>query len=114
MTEEYYRKKLWIKVSKEWKDFKIEQLNLNKEEIFNNAFKISTLYDFVDMCEPELTIFKIDEVKALLKEKSPIHTLYYEYMNSDAGSYNDKYDVVWYKLSELVEQNNKSKVVKER
>lgn len=118
MNEEYYRKKLWNKVSKEFEDFKEEQLGLSKEEIFNNAFRISTLSDFVDMCEPEMGIFSLDEVKVLLKEEYPAHTLYYEYMDSDAGSYSEKYDAVWYKLSALIdkskEQINKNKVDKER
>ena len=118
MKEEYYRKKLWDKVSKEFENFKEELLGLSKEEIFNEAYKISTLSDFVGMCEPDMSIFSLDEIKALLKEEYPVHTLYYEYMDSDAGSYSEKYDVVWYKLSNLVKQNkeqiNKNKVNKER
>lgn len=105
MNEEYYRKKLWNKVSKEFEDFKEKQLGLSKDEIFNNSYTISTLSDFVDMCEPDMGIFSLDEIKALLKEKYPVHTLYYEYMDSDAGSYREKYDAVWYKLSNLVKQN---------
>ena len=118
MNEKYYRKKLWDKVSKEFENFKEEQLGLSKDEIFKNAYKISTLSEFVDMCEPDMEIFSLDEVKALLKEKYPAHTLYYEYMDSDAGSYSEKYDAVWYKLSTLVDKNkeqiNKNKISKER
>ena len=43
MSEEKLRNKLWDIVNKEFNDFKNEQLQNSKEEIFENAFKISTL-----------------------------------------------------------------------
>ena len=51
MKEEQLRNKLWDIVTKEFDEFKKEQLQNSKEEIFENAYKISTLSDFVDMCE---------------------------------------------------------------
>ena len=72
MNEITLREKLWDKVSKEFDDFKKEQLNESKETIFENAFKISTLNDFVDMCDPDCGCLNIDEVKALLKENTAL------------------------------------------
>ena len=94
MSEEKLRNKLWDIVNKEFNDFKNEQLQNSKEEIFENAYKISTLSDFVDMCDPECGCLKIDEVKALIKEKYPAHTLYNFYMKSDAGGISDLYESI--------------------
>lgn len=108
MNDTLLRKKLWDKVLKEFENFKEKQLSENKEDIFKNAFEISKISDFTDMCDPEMEIFKIEEVKALLKEKYPVHALFYEYMKGDGGeSYGDLYDSVWYKLNSLVDENKK-------
>ena len=109
MSEEKLRNKLWDIVNKEFNDFKNEQLQNSKEEIFENAFKISTLSDFVDMCDPECGCLKIDEVKALIKEKYPAHTLYNFYMKSDAGGISDLYESIWYRLNDLASRNNINK-----
>lgn len=115
MNEETLRNKLWDKVSKEFDEFKIEQLKESKETIFDNAYKISTLSDFVDMCDPDNGCLNIKEVKALLKEKYPAHTLYNFYMKTDAGSISDLYESIWYRLNDLVDRNNlKNRVDKER
>lgn len=106
MNEITLREKLWDKVSKEFDDFKKEQLNESKETIFENAFKISTLNDFVDMCDPDCGCLNIDEVKALLKEKYPAHTLYNFYMKTDAGGISDLYESIWYRLKDLIDRNN--------
>ena len=106
MNEITLREKLWDKVSKEFDDFKKDQLNESKETIFENAFKISTLNDFVDMCDPDCGCLNIDEVKALLKEKYPAHTLYNFYMKTDAGGISDLYESIWYRLKDLVDRNN--------
>ena len=106
MNEITLREKLWDKVSKEFDDFKKEQLNESKETIFENAFKISTLNDFVDMCDPDCGCLNIGEVKALLKEKYPAHTLYNFYMKTDAGGISDLYESIWYRLKDLVDRNN--------
>lgn len=106
MSEITLREKLWDKVSKEFDDFKKEQLNESKETIFENAFKISTLNDFVDMCDPDCGCLNIDEVKVLLKEKYPAHTLYNFYMKTDAGGISDLYESIWYRLKDLVDRNN--------
>ena len=106
MNEITLREKLWDKVSKEFDDFKKDQLNESKETIFENAFKISTLNDFVDMCHPDCGCLNIDEVKALLKEKYPAHTLYNFYMKTDAGGISDLYESIWYRLKDLVDRNN--------
>lgn len=106
MNEITLREKLWDKVSKEFDDFKKEQLNESKETIFENAFKISTLNDFVDMCDPDCGCLNVDEVKALLKEKYPAHTLYNFYMKTDAGGISDLYESIWYRLKDLVDRNN--------
>ena len=106
MNEITLREKLWDKVSKEFDDFKKEQLNESKETIFENAFKISTLNDFVDMCDPDCGCLNIDEVKALLKEKYPAHTLYNFYMKTDAGGISDLYESIWFRLKDLVDRNN--------
>ena len=96
-------------VSREFDEFKKEQLQNSKEEIFENAYKISTLSDFVDMCDPECGCLKINEVKALIKEKYPAHTLYNFYMKSDAGGINDLYESIWYRLNDLADRNNTNK-----
>lgn len=115
MNETLLRDKLWVKVSKEFEEFKKEQLNESKENIFNNAFKISTFSDFVDMCDPDCEYLNVNEVKALLKEKYPAHTLYNFYMEADAGGISDLYESIWYRLNELVDRNNlKNKADKER
>lgn len=106
MNEQKLRNMLWDKVSKEFDEFKQEQLKESKEAIFENAFKITTLSDFVDMCDPDCGCLKIDEVRALLKEKCPAHTLYNYYMKTDAGGISDLYESIWYRLNDLVERNN--------
>ena len=77
MNEDKLRNQLWDIVSREFDEFKKEQLQKSKEEIFENAYKISTLSDFVDMCDPECGCLKINEVKALIKEKYPAHALFH-------------------------------------
>ena len=115
MNETLLRNKLWDKVSKEFEEFKKEQLNESKETIFDNAFKISTISDFVDMCDPECGCLNVNEVKALLKEKYPAHTLYNFYMKTDAGGISDLHETIWFRLNDLVDRNNlKNKVDKER
>ena len=109
MSEEKLRNKLWDIVNKEFNDFKNEQLQNSKDEIFENAFEISTLSDFVDMCDPECGCLKIDEVKALIKEKYPAHTLYNFYMKSEAGGISTLYESIWYRLNDLASRNNINK-----
>lgn len=109
MNEDKLRNQLWDIVSREFDEFKKEQLQNSKEEIFENAYKISTLSDFVDMCDPECGCLKINEVKALIKEKYPAHTLYNFYMKSDDGGINDLYESIWYRLNDLADRNNTNK-----
>ena len=109
MKEEQLRNKFWDIVTKEFDEFKKEQLQNSKEEIFENAYKISTLSDFVDMCDPDCGCLKTDEVKALIKEKYPAHTLYNFYMKSDAGGISDLYESIWYRLNDLANRNNNIK-----
>jgi len=115
MNESDLRNRLWDIVSKEFDDFKNEMLKDSKETIFDNAYRIATLSDFVDMCDPECGCLNIDEVKALLKEKYPANTLYNFYMKTDAGSISELHESIWYRLNDLVERNNhKNKVEHER
>ena len=86
MNEDKLRNQLWDIVSKEFDEFKKEQLQNSKEEIFENAYKISTLSDFVDMCDPECGCLKINEVKALIL-----------------------YESIWYRLNNLADRNNTNK-----
>ena len=58
------------------------------------------------MCDPSLERFRIDAVKALLKEDNPAYTLYNYYMKSECESYDDLYESIWYPLNDLVERNN--------
>ncbi len=102
MNEKALREKLWQKACNEFTDFKNEQINEDKEKIFDNAYKIALLNDFVDMCDPICNCLSLDEVKALLREKYPVHTLYNYYMKTDAGGINELYDAVWYELKDLV------------
>ena len=69
MLEDKLRNELWKKATDEFENFKKEQLYKSKEDIFNNSFEISKLSDFTDMCDPDYGCLKINEVKALLKEK---------------------------------------------
>lgn len=105
MNEEGYRKKLWEKVNKDYEKFKKEQLKDTKENIFNNAYKIAMLNDFTEMCNPYYKCLSLDEVKTLLKEKSPAQTLYKFYLKTESGSINDLYESIWYRLSDLVDKN---------
>lgn len=105
-NEKKLREQLWKKATKEFENFKNEQLNETKENIFDNAYKITMLNDFTDMCDPECSCLSLDEVKTLLKEKYPVHTLYYYYQKTDAGSISDLYEAIWYSLSENVSRNN--------
>lgn len=114
MQEEKLRKELWSKASLEFEKFKKEELSKTKEEIFNNAFKITMISDFTDMCDPYCGCLKIEEVKVLLKENYPIHTLYNYYMKTDAGGINDLYDSIMYRLNELIENNKLSEKQTER
>ena len=52
---------------------------------------------------------KINEVKALIKEKYPAHTLYNFYMKSEAGGISDLYESIWYRLNDLASRNNINK-----
>ena len=115
MRETVIRNRLWDKVSKEFDEFKKEILNKSKEDIFNSAYQISTLSDFVDMCNPVCDCLNVNEVKALLKEKYPAHTLYNFYTKTDEGVISDLYESIRYRLNELVDRNKiKNKVDKER
>ncbi len=114
MNEQEYRNLLWEKASKEFEDFKQEQLNESKETIFDNAYKISMLSDFTDMCDPDCGCLSLDSVKALLKEKNPVFTLYNFYQKTDSGSISDLYESIWYQLSELVSRNNEKQNVKQQ
>lgn len=112
MSEQKYRDLLWKKASKEFEDFKKEQLNESKKIIFDNAYKISMLSDFTDMCDPDCGCLSLDEVKALLKEDYPVHTLYNYYMDTDEGSISDLYEAIWYQLSndvKVYKEEQKSK-----
>lgn len=106
MNEQKYRDLLWKKATKEFEDFKRELLNESKETIFDSAYKIATLNDFTDMCDPECGCLSIESVKALLREKYPVHTLYDFYQKTDAGSIGDLFEAIWYQLRELELKNN--------
>ena len=114
MNEEKLRNKLWIRAQKEFEEFKSQMLTEDKEKIFESAFKISTLSEFTDMCDSDCTCLSLDEVKALLKEKYQVHTLYNYYMKTDAGSIEDLYESIWYSLSNLVDNYKQKKINKER
>lgn len=105
-NEKKLREQLWKKASKEFETFKEEQLNESKETIFDNAYKIATLSDFTDMCDPDCGCFSLNEIKTLLKEKYPVHTLYNYYQKTDSGSISDLYEAIWYSLSEDVSRSN--------
>lgn len=105
MSEEQLRNKLCEKASKEFELFKDEILKGSKETIFDAAYKITTMNDFADMCDPNCGCLSIDEVKVLLKEKYPVHTLYNFYQNTDAGGISDLHESIWYDLSELISKN---------
>ena len=105
MKEEKIRKELWSKASLEFEKFKKDELSKTKEEIFEDALKISMINDFTDMCDPYCGCLSNEEVKGLLKEKYPVHTLYNYYMKTDAGGINDLYESIVYKLNELAENN---------
>lgn len=107
MDEQEIRKKLWEKASKEFDNFKNEQLKKSKEIIFEDAYKIAIMSDFTLMCEPDCSCLSVNSVKALLKEKYPVQTLYDFYQKTDAGGIGDLYESIWYQLSELQEKNNK-------
>ena len=106
MSEEKLRQELWDKVNTKFEEYKKDQLTKSKEEIFNNSFEIAHYQEFVDMCDPSLERFRIDAVKALLKEDNPAYTLYNYYMKSECESYDDLYESIWYPLNDLVERNN--------
>ena len=106
MNEETLRQELWNKVNTKFEEYKKQQLTKSKEEIFNNSFEIAHYQEFVDMCDPSLERFRIDAVKALLKEDNPAYTLYNYYMKSECESYDDLYESIWYPLNDLVERNN--------
>ena len=109
MSEEKLREELWNKVNTKFEEYKKQQLTKSKEEIFNNSFEIAHYQEFVDMCDPECGCLKINEVKALIKEKYPAHTLYNFYMKSDAGGISDLYESIWYRLNDLANRNNNIK-----
>jgi len=110
MLEDKLRNELWKKATDEFENFKKEQLYKSKEDIFNNSFEISKLSDFTDMCDPDYGCLKINEVKALLKEKYPVHTLYNFYMKSEDGGISDLYESIYFRLNNLVTANmNKEK-----
>lgn len=106
MNEKKLREQAWVKASKEFDAFKKKLLLESKETIFDNAYKIAMLSDFTDMFDPDNGCLTLNEIKVLLKEKSPVNTLYNFYMKTDAGGINDLYDAIWYKLKKLVEQKN--------
>lgn len=105
MIEQELRNKLWEKASKEFETFKVELLKESKEALFDSAYKITTMNDFTDMCDPNCGCLSLDEVKALLKEKYPVYTMYSFYQKTDAGGISDLYEAIWYDLSELISQN---------
>lgn len=100
--ERKIREQLWKKASKELEEYKNEVLSESKEKIFEDAYSIAIIKDCTFMCDPECGCFSLDEVKVLLKEKYPVHTLYNYYMDTDEGSINDLYEAIWYQLSEDV------------
>lgn len=109
MIEQELRNKLWEKASKEFETFKTELLKESKEELFDSAYKITTMNDFTDMCDPNCGCLSLDEVKALLKEKYPVYTMYSFYQKTDAGGISDLYEAIWYDLSELISQNQENR-----
>ena len=112
MNETKIRNIAWDKASKEFDAFKNSLLKESKETIFDNAYKISMLSDFTDMFDPDNGCLSLEELKALLKEEHPVHTLYNYYMKSDAGGISDLYEAIWYRLNDLVE-HNKSQIKKD-
>lgn len=105
MNEKAIRNRLWKQVNREFEEFKKDQLNKDKEEIFDNAYKIAVFSDLVDMCDSSYGCLTINDVKALLKERYPVHTLYNYYMKSDVGGISDLYEAIWYRLDKLQEKN---------
>ena len=101
MSEEKLREELWNKVNTKFEEYKKQQLTKSKEEIFNNSFEIAHYQEFVDMCDPSLERFRIDAVKALLKEDNPAYTLYNYYMKSECESYDDLYLDITYMNNEI-------------
>lgn len=91
MNENIYRKRFKEKVTKEFNDFKSEQLKLSKEAIFENAFKISCYYEIFSAYLIDENL-NIDDIKKLLKEKCPIQTLYNYYLKTDLENINEIYD----------------------
>ncbi len=114
INEKTIREKLWKKATQEFENFKKELLKESKEVIFESAYKIATLENFSDMCEPDCNCLSIKEVKTLLNEKHPIHTLYNFYMDTDSGTVSDLYESIWYRLSELVTQKNEKQKSKKQ
>lgn len=106
MNEEQLRNKLWNLANQEFDSFKEIQLKESKETIFDGAYKIAIMSDFLDMCDPENSSLSLEQVKALIKEKYPVQTLYNFYMKTDAGGIDDLYEAVWYDLADLVSKNN--------
>ena len=68
MSEQQYRNRLYKKALKEFESFKAEKLKESKESIFDNAYEIAVLTNFMIMCDKKRDYFFLDEVKALLKE----------------------------------------------
>ena len=112
MSEQRIREKFWEQVTKEFDDFKKEQLKKSKEDIFNNAYEIAILSEFLLMCDPVYSHLSLEEVKTLMKEKYPVHTLYNFYMKTDDGGIGELYESIWYQLSLLHEKNNKNQQLK--
>lgn len=112
MNELDYRNRLWDKVDAEFEKFKKEQLLASKESIFNSAYKIAKLSEFKIMCNPASNVFSLNEVKALLKERNPIHILYDFYMDSQAGFIDELYESIYERLSELESENIKNQTNK--
>lgn len=99
MNEQKYRELLWKNASKELEEYRIEKLKESKENLFEDAYSIAVIKDFTIMCDPECKKLSLDEVKVLLKEDYPVHTLYNYYMDTDSGSISDLYEAIWYQLS---------------
>ena len=114
MTSDSLRLKLWNKVSNDFEKFKNQQLTESKETIFDNAYMISMLQEFTNMCDPKCFCLKDNEVKYLLKEPYPARTLCNLYLKADVGGTTDLYESIWNRLNDLVEKKINKKTDIER
>lgn len=71
---------LKTRITKELEEFKKEWLEKPKEEIFNNAYKISIITDFEYLDFEEL---EDEQLETLLEQDNILEFIYSEWMDSD-------------------------------